>query len=123
MKFHSDRSGDELRITGYGAEFVVVGERRIESSFFIDLQGVQPLPAAPTLETLAWDSLTWLHDAPPEVVLLGTGRAQRFPPLQLFRDLAARRIGLEAMSTPAACRTFNILLSEGRNVAAVMLLD
>jgi uncharacterized protein len=58
----------------------------------------------------------------PEVVVLGTGAAQRFPPPELARALAATGVGVEVMDTRAACRTYNILASEGRKVAAAVLI-
>ena len=59
----------------------------------------------------------------PEIVLLGTGRRLRFPPAALTRSLAAARVGLEVMDTPAACRTYNILTGERRRVLAALLFD
>ncbi len=56
-----------------------------------------------------------------ELVLLGTGVGQQFPPLALRRMLEAAGIGLEAMSTGAACRTYNVLLGEQRAVAAALI--
>jgi uncharacterized protein len=58
----------------------------------------------------------------PEVVLLGTGAALRFPAPGITRALVEARIGLEVMDVQAACRTFNILVAEGRAVAAALLL-
>jgi uncharacterized protein len=57
-----------------------------------------------------------------EVVLLGTGRQQRFPSMQLMAALSRKGIGLEPMDTAAACRTYNVLMSEDRRVAAALLL-
>jgi len=57
-----------------------------------------------------------------EVVLLGTGARLRFPHPQVTRPLAAAGIGLEVMDMQAACRTYNILASEERRVAAALLL-
>ena len=59
----------------------------------------------------------------PELVLLGTGSKQHFPHPRLVRSLIEHGIGVEAMSTPAACRTYNILLTEGRQVAAMLILE
>jgi uncharacterized protein len=59
----------------------------------------------------------------PEVVLLGTGTRQRFPHPRLSASLAAARVGFEVMDTQAACRTYNILVAEGRRALAVLLLD
>ncbi len=58
----------------------------------------------------------------PEVILFGTGWLNRLPPRELVFALARHGIGLETMDTPAACRTFNILVAEGRNVAAVLIV-
>jgi len=58
----------------------------------------------------------------PEVVLLGTGSRQRFPRPPLIRSLLARGVGVEIMDTAAACRTYNIIMLEGRRVAAALLL-
>ena len=58
----------------------------------------------------------------PEIVLLGTGRQQRFPSPDLYRCLIEKGTGLEIMDTAAACRTYNILASEGRRVAAALLM-
>ena len=77
-------------------------------------------PAA--LEQLTIEDFAPILAAPPEILLLGTGRSQRMPPPALYASLAARGIGLEAMDNRAACRTYNLLLSEFRNVAAALLL-
>jgi len=58
----------------------------------------------------------------PELLILGTGRRQRFPPAAVLAPLATAGIGWEVMDTGAACRTYNILMSEGRNVAAALLM-
>jgi uncharacterized protein len=57
------------------------------------------------------------------VVLLGTGARQRFPAPVLMRSLIDRGIGVEVMDTHAACRTYNILMAEGRDVAAALILE
>lgn len=58
----------------------------------------------------------------PELILLGTGKTQEFPPIALLTPLHKNRIGFEVMTTDAACRTFNLLLSEGRSVLAVLFI-
>jgi len=59
----------------------------------------------------------------PEVVLLGTGERLLFPAPELVRPLVAAQIGFEVMDTGAACRTYNVLMGEGRRVAAALLMD
>ena len=59
----------------------------------------------------------------PEIIVFGTGWQPSLPPRELVFALARRGIGFEIMDTPAACRTFNILLSEDRDVAAVLIIS
>ena len=58
----------------------------------------------------------------PEVLLLGSGPCQQFPERALLVSLYATHIGFEIMDTGAACRTFNVLVAEGREVAAALML-
>lgn len=58
----------------------------------------------------------------PEVVILGTGLRQQFPRAELLAPLIKAGIGWEVMDSGAACRTYNILMGEGRNVAAALLM-
>jgi uncharacterized protein len=57
----------------------------------------------------------------PTIIVLGTGAEGLLPDVELMADAAALSVGLEIMSTPAACRTFNVLLAEQRRVVAALL--
>jgi len=75
-----------------------------------------------------FDELTQAHfdsllPDKPELVIFGSGARLRFPKPALLRTLIERRIGFETMDTAAACRTYNVLVSEGRNVIAALLFD
>ncbi len=59
----------------------------------------------------------------PEIVLLGTGETQRFPDTAVLGAILARGIGVEVMANGAACRTYNVLVSEDRKVAVALVLD
>ncbi len=66
-----------------------------------------------------------LHDLlsrHPEIVIFGTGWKPQRPSRELVFAMARRGIGFETMDTPAACRTFNILVSEGRDAAAILII-
>ncbi len=86
----------------------------------------------PTGEVLPWPAtevgeLTEAHFAQiaacqPELVIFGSGPTLRFPPPALLRSLMAARIGVETMDTAAACRTYNILVGEGRKAMAALLI-
>jgi uncharacterized protein len=123
MKFHLTRSGGRNLFTGYGAGYVSINEQRYEHPIV-----VTPENAVMTWEPASFDGLTAEHfeallDLKPEIVILGTGESLRFPHPRLTRPLAEARVGFEAMDTKAACRTFNILMAEGRQVVAAMLVN
>ncbi|MBA2654748.1 MAG: Mth938-like domain-containing protein [Gammaproteobacteria bacterium] len=61
-------------------------------------------------------------DFKPNIVLVGTGEKLLFPEAKLLRSLYEHQVGVEIMATHAACRTFNVLMSEGRNVVAALLI-
>jgi uncharacterized protein len=72
------------------------------------------------LTQVHFDELLQLH---PELVIFGSGARMRFPSPALVRNLIAQRIGVESMDTAAACRTYNVLVSERRSVVAALLLE
>lgn len=74
------------------------------------------------VEELTPEDLAPITDARPAVVVLGTGMSNLFAPREVMFALARRGIGLEVMNTPAAARTFNVLASEGRDVAAILYI-
>ena len=74
------------------------------------------------VESLTIDDLALLIENGPALIVLGTGNQQLLPNRDLMFAMARRGIGLEVMDTPAAARTFNVLVSEGRSVAAVLYL-
>jgi uncharacterized protein len=69
---------------------------------------------------LALSDLTPALALTPTILLVGTGTERTLPDVELMAALAARSVGLEIMSTPAACRTFNVLLQEQRRVVAAL---
>jgi len=78
-----------------------------------------PITEADAFDLAAIDALVALE---PEVVLLGTGERQVFPPREAMAALLGRRIGIEVMTNAAACRTYNLLAAEGRRVVAAIML-
>jgi len=77
--------------------------------------------APTTIETLQAEHLQTLVELEPELVLLGTGPRLQFPDHSLLATLHRQRIGVEVMDTAAACRTYNILMTEGRFVVAGLI--
>jgi uncharacterized protein len=100
-----------------------VGDEQIERTFAVTADHVIPDWAATQVDALKIEHFEELLGTEPDVVILGTGWEASFVPRELTFSMARRGIGFEAMDTPAACRTFNILLAEGRRPAAVMIID
>ncbi len=122
MKLHSDSQHDTPRISAYDADSVTVAGSRLAASFVITAEDLHPDLQVPALAELRWSHLEQVVGDELQILLLGTGPRQRFPSPELFLETAARGIGLEVMDSQAACRTYNILAGEGRQVAALILL-
>ena len=123
MKLQADRIAGQNAIARHGPEGVVVNGVEQRASVVVPWRG----------EVLAWPvdrfaDLTAEHFATlatlaPELVIFGSGARLRFPPAAVLRPLIERRIGVETMDTAAACRTYNVLLAEGRSVVAALLFE
>ena len=100
---------------------IVVNEQRIRHSVIITRESIRPWVPR-NLDELAPAHLEELLPAAPEIVLIGTGSELRFPPPHYTVELMGRGIGVEIMANDAACRTFNVLLSEERRVLLALLL-
>jgi uncharacterized protein len=122
MKFSLDHSNDNLVISGYGPGEVAVGRRRYTASLLVAPDGVCPEWGPATVADLNAEHLAEVLEHRPELLILGTGERQQFPEPALFAALMAAGVGYEVMDTAAACRTYNILLGEGRRVVAALLL-
>ena len=120
MKLHASGPSSLNTFTGYGAGFVLVNNVRYEANLIVMPEHVLPWSAAGFAD-LHEEDFSELAAMRPEVVLLGTGESLRFPHPRLTRIFAGARIGVEVMDIQAACRTYNILMSEERKVAAALL--
>ena len=109
--------------TGYGEGYVAVNGTRHSASLVVGANQLIVDWPVDSIQGIAADHLAAIIDLKPEIVLLGTGRAFSFPEPRLLMPLHNAHIGVEVMDTPAACRTYNILLGEGRNVVAALILD
>lgn len=121
MKLQPDRS-DVQTITGYGPGWVGVGQEKITHSVVLGSRG-QREPWAADFDSLGPEHFALLAAWGVEVVIFGSGKRIRFPKPAWLASLAERRIGIETMDTAAACRTYNILAQEGRDVAVALLLE
>ena len=109
--------------TGHGAGYVRLGVVEYRENLIVTTDKIAIGWASAGFEALTAEDFAAVAALEPEVVILGTGTSLRFPHPRLTRALTDARIGLEVMDTPAACRTFNILVAEGRKVAAAILVE
>jgi len=121
MQITRDPGASPNAITAYEAGEIRMRDRVVRASVIASRATVIEDWRPPPVEQLAIDDFAALLALAPEVVILGTGIRQRMPPPELFAAFAARGIGLEVMDTGAACRTYNLLLSEFREVALALI--
>lgn len=122
MKLNLELNPELQLVTGYGADHLMINKVRHDGNLILARDRV--IPWAPGgFPALAASDFDTLRDLAPEVVILGTGSRLRFPPPQLLRPLIDARIGFEVMDLAAACRTYNILATEGRAVIAALMFD
>jgi uncharacterized protein len=123
LKLHRPPSAHLNTFTAYDIDYVEVNEVRYGHSILVAPEG----PIVPwdviRFEDLASEHFSALLEWKPEVVLFGSGARLRFAAPRLTAALHAQRVGLETMDLYAACRTYNILMSEGRKVVAALLIE
>jgi uncharacterized protein len=121
LKLHLNKLGDTKLFIAHGADYVMVNNDRYSGSIVVSADQVRLDWTVANFDALNEEHFAYLAALKPDVLLLGTGAKQRFPHPRLFRALTEAGIGLECMDTPAACRTYNILVAEDRKVIAAIL--
>lgn len=122
MKLHLTQAEGSQLITGYGDGWVEINAIRYERTMIVMPNQLINDWHAQDFDALTEADFETLLALMPEVVLLGTGNRHRFIHPRLTRQLTEAGISVECMDTPAACRTYNILMAEGRHVLAALLL-
>jgi uncharacterized protein len=123
MKLQADRIEGPNAISRHGPGGVIVNGVEYQRSVIVPWQGAVSAWDVAGFEALAQPHFDALAALSPELVIFGSGTRLRFPDPRLLKALMARRIGVETMDTSAACRTYNVLLAEGRAVVAALLFD
>lgn len=121
MEFNLELPQNEFFIRSVSEDGIRVHNDLYTGAFIISGEGVIPDWQVNSVEDLDANNLQVIFDLQPEVVLIGTGKKQVFLPPSLQAHFFRRNCGFEVMTTDAACRTFNILVGEGRNVVAALL--
>jgi uncharacterized protein len=123
MKLTDESSRGIHLVRAYSPGTVRIGERLFERSCLLRADRVVADWRPQTLSQLTLEDLEPIFELQPEIVVLGSGPKQRFPDGALMGAVLSRGIGLEVMDTGAACRTYNILVTEDRPVVAALLLQ
>jgi uncharacterized protein len=121
MDLTLERPGDHLYIRSVSEAGIRVVDETVEGSLILSATEMVTDWEVSKLEQLNEQRLEPVFALQPEVVLLGTGSTQVFPEPELMMCFHRRGVGIEVMATAAACRTFNVLVSERRNVVAALL--
>ena len=123
MKFTLESSSRVNLVRSYSPTELRIGEEHLRSSCIVSADRlIADWPPA-RFDALRPEHLDAIFQLGPEVVLLGTGERQRFPPAEIRAAFAARSVGLEVMDLGAACRTYNILVQEERHAVAALFLQ
>jgi uncharacterized protein len=121
MKLDLDKSSGNL-IRGCADGQIMIGTEVIRSPVIVTIDRIIADWTPPAVENLALADFKSILDLEPDVILLGTGERQRFPSITLITAILRLGVGLEIMNTAAACRTYNVLASEYRRVAAALFV-
>jgi Uncharacterized conserved protein len=123
MKFSEELNSAHYRITGYDDAWIAVNQNTLTSSFLVGSQTLITDWQPQSILELQPTHLEPLFAIGAEVILIGTGKNQQFPQPDTWKVLVQHGVGFEVMTTAAACRTYNVLLSEARRVAAAFFLN
>lgn len=121
MRFHRDAAAGINIIRAYGGGELRINDTVYRGALIVSGTELQHEPAIVDLEGLLAIDATRIMSLDPEVLLLGTGTRQIFPPPSFSARYLQAGIGFEAMDTGAACRTYNVLVGEQRRVVAMLL--
>ncbi len=122
MKFAEDHNSARYKISAYDSDSIAINGEPHHKALVLSPMEMITNWTPQTYSQLEADHLDVFYQLNAEIIILGTGEKQVFPHATILRRLAEGKIGFEVMDTQAACRTFNILMAEGRNVVAGLFL-
>ncbi len=123
MKLHSTQTNQFQTITGYDKNWVEVNSIKFNESVIINPNNPPKLWKVRNFDDLEIKDFSFLDELEPEILLLGTGLRQKFISPFLISELISKKIGIECMGNQPACRTYNILIAEGRKVTLALILS
>ena len=123
MKFAEADPTEGYFITLYDENKIQVNGKNFHTSLIISSQQVKTEWSPRSPEDLNAEHFSHIIEMNPELVLIGTGNTLVFPPIETYAELIKLGIGVEIMDTGAACRTYNVLSNEGRQVVCGLILS
>ena len=123
MKLQSDPHSGANTITGYGDGYVEINQAPYAHAVLLSSDGAISAWPVESFNNLEASHFAQMVELKPELILIGTGSKQRFPKPELLKSLILAKIGFEIMGSQAACRTYNILVGEGRQVLLALIVE
>jgi uncharacterized protein len=123
VKLQSDPHSGANTITGYGDGYIEINKIPYSHAVLLSSDGDILEWAVKSFDGLSLADFTQMASLKPELIIIGTGKRQRFPRPELLKTLIEAKIGFEIMDSQAACRTYNILVGEGRQVLLALIVE
>ncbi len=122
MSLTLDDNQANFQIRGYKPGFIQVNQQTYQHSIIVSATHLVENWAPQTISALTVEHLRIASQLEPAILIIGTGERLQFPTIDLYGELINQHIGVEIMDTSAACRTYNILTAENRNVVAALII-
>lgn len=123
MKLQSDPHSGANTITGYGDGYIEINKIPYSHAVLLSSDGEILEWSVGSFEELSPTDFAKMASLKPELIIIGTGKRQRFPKPELLKTLIEAKLGFEVMDSQAACRTYNILVGEGRQVLLALIVE
>ena len=121
MQFSEDQNRTAVRINAWDSGHITINGQEHHRDMLLSVERIEDFEV-PAFEDLCTETIKRICQLSPEVLLLGTGKEQRFPDMSIRNAALSEGLSLEVMDTMAACRTFSLLNSEGRRVFALLYM-
>ncbi len=123
MKFAQDYQNEGYVITAYDEASITINEKPFHQSLVLNNTRLRENWGIADIVQLQAQHIEQLLEMEPELILIGTGKRLVFPEVEIYSGIIRHGIGVDFMDTGAACRTYNVLMSEGRNVVAGLIIE
>lgn len=122
MKFTEHRDSNVYTVKRYEPGLVKVNDLDLTQSCYLTQTKLEDNWPCKAIEELTTEFLDMLLEEKPEVIVLGTGDKQIFPEPKFFAYCVSKGVGLEVMANDAACRTYNVLTTEDRDIVLALIM-